>query len=145
MRDFYHRFSPPAYPSARPPTVRPCFTASLSLSMCPCLFVWLGQLVSQAPSTHTHTHTHTSILVEPVTRRQSTATMETTATEAAAAATMATTTANHIHKPVQRNSSQAKQPTAGPSQSRLYVEDLARSSSQRQSLGSSISGSNSSA
>lgn len=53
MRDFYHRFSPPAYPSARP-TVRPSFTASLSLSICPCLFVWLGQLVSQAPSTHTH-------------------------------------------------------------------------------------------
>lgn len=48
--------------SARPltlphlPPVHPSFTASLSLSMCPCLFVWLGQLVSQAPSTHTHTH-----------------------------------------------------------------------------------------
>lgn len=53
MRDFYHRFSPPAYPSS--PPARPSFLYGISLSMCPCLFVWLGQLVSQAPSTHTHT------------------------------------------------------------------------------------------
>lgn len=133
--------------SARPltlphlPPVHPSFTASLSR----CVHVYLCGLASWLAKPQVHTHTHTSILVEPVTRRQSTATMETTATEAAAAATMATTTANHIHKPVQRNSSQAKQPTAGPSQSRLCVEDLARSSSQRQSPSSSSSGSNSSA
>jgi len=66
---------------------------SLSLSMCPCLFVWLGQLVSQALlQTHTHNkrdrerererdihmYEYTNILVESVTRRQSTAKIATT-------------------------------------------------------------------
>lgn len=53
MRDFYHRFSPPAYSSARP-----SFLYGISLSRC--VHVYLCGLASwlAKPQAHTHTLTH---------------------------------------------------------------------------------------
>lgn len=52
MRDFYHRFSPPAYPSSRPSLLY-----GISLSLDVSMFICVAWPVGQPSPKHTQTHT----------------------------------------------------------------------------------------